>query len=243
MRRRGGASGQPVKGRRRSTVRPKARKAPTAHVSIADLQEQLDRRTRDLDEALEQQTATAEILSVISNSPTDTQPVFDAIVQSGLKLFPNATISVALRDGDIVKAAAIAEPDPARAEAWRRRFPNPLTREYMHGTAILDRQIVDIADVREALTEFAAGSRNFLASGYRAITIMPMMRGSEAIGALSVVRLAPGPLSDKQLTVLRTFAAQAVIAIENTRLLNELRQRTDDLSESLQQQTADEVIE
>ena len=238
MRRRGGASGQPVKGRRHSTVRPKARKAPTAHVSIANLQEQLDRRTRDLDEALEQQTATAEILSVISNSPTDTQPVFDAIVQSGLKLFPNATISIALRDGDIVKAAAIAEPDPARAEAWRRRFPNPLTREYMHGTAILDRQIVDIADVREALTEFAAGSRNFLASGYRAITIMPMMRGSEAIGALSVVRLAPGPLSDKQLTMLRTFAAQAVIAIENTRLLNELRLRTDDLSESLQQQTA-----
>ena len=94
MRRRGGASGQPVKGRRHSTVRPKARKAPTAHVSIADLQEQLDCRTRDLDEALEQQTATAEILSVISNSPSDTQPVFDAIVQSGLKLFPNGGLSV-----------------------------------------------------------------------------------------------------------------------------------------------------
>ena len=231
MRRRGRASGLPIKGRRRSTIRPKAHKAPTVNPSTSDLQDQLDRRTRERDEALEQQTATAEILSVISNSLTDTQPAFDAIVQSGLKLFPNATISVAVRDGDMVKVAAIAESDPARAEAWRRRFPNPLTREYMHGTAILDRRIVDIADVRGVLGEFAAGSRNFLASGYLAITIMPMMRGSEAIGALSVVRLAPGPLSDKQLAVLRTFAAQAVIAIENARLLNELR-------ESLQQQTA-----
>ena len=189
-------------------------------------------------EALERQTATSEILSVISNSPTDTQPVFDAIVQSGLKLFSNAAISVALPDGDNIRAAAVAESDPARAEAWRRRFPTPLTREYMHGVALLDRRIVDIPDVANAPPEFAAGSRNFLASGYRAMTIMPMMRGEDAIGALSVVRIAPGPLSDKQLDVLKTFADQAVIAVENTRLLKELRQRTDDLSESLQQQTA-----
>jgi GAF domain-containing protein len=188
-------------------------------------------RTDDLTESLEQQTAIAEILSVIGNSLTETQPVFDAIVQSGLKLFQDAAISVALREGDMVKAAAIAEPDPARAEAWRRRFPNPLTREFMHGTAILDRRIVDIPDVERAPAEFTVGARNFLSSGYRAITIMPMIRGDEAIGALSVVRLAPGPLSDKQLTVLRTFANQAVIAIENVRLLSELR-------ESLQQQTA-----
>ena len=198
------------------------------NVRLFDAEQQ---RTRELSESLEQQTATTEVLNVISNSLTDTQPVFEAIVQSGLKLFPDAAISVVLRDGDMVKLAAVAEPDPARAEAWRRRFPNPLTREYMHGAAILDRRIVDVPEVRKAATEFAAGSRNFLASGYRAVTIMPVIRGSEAIGALSVVRLAPGPLSDKQLAVLRTFAAQAVIAIENTRLLSELR-------ESLQQQTA-----
>jgi signal transduction histidine kinase len=99
-----------------------------------------------------------------------------------------------------------------------------LTRDYMHGVAILDRRVVDVPDVQNAPAEWAAGSRNFLASGYRAITIMPMMRGAAAIGALSVVRLAPGPLSEKQHAVLKTFADQAVIAIENARLLNETKE-------------------
>jgi two-component system, NtrC family, sensor kinase len=218
--------------RHKTSTRRNAPKATRRRSSLATAKEtNVARLSHELNEAFDQQAATAEILSVISNSYTDTQPVFDAIVHSGLKLFPHAAIGVALRDGDMVKIAAIAEPDPDRAEAWRRRFPNPLTREYMHGTAILDRQIVDIEDVQNVRGEFAAGSRNFLASGYRAITIIPMVCGNDAIGALSVVRLRPGPLSDKQLAVLRTFAAQAVIAIENTRLLSELR-------ESLQQQTA-----
>src|SRR4029079_11047046 len=193
---------------------------------------ELRQRTDDLSEALEQQTATSEILQVISNSLNDTQPVFDAIVQSGLKLFPGALVSVALKYGEGINAAAVAAPDPARVEAWRRTISRtPLARNYMHGAALLDRRTVDIPDVADAPAEFVAGGQNFLTSGNRAITIMPMMRGDEAIGLLSVVRLVPGPLSDKQLAVLRTFANQAVIAIENTRLLSELR-------ESLQQQTA-----
>src|SRR5262245_2266655 len=192
---------------------------------------ELRQRTDDLTEALEQQTATAGILSVISNSLNDTQPVFDAIVESGLKLFPGATVVILLADGNKVDAAAIAAPDPAGIEALRRRLPIPLTREYMTSTAILDRKIVDVADVASPPPELAVGARNFLASGYRANTTMPMMRGDVAIGALTVARRAPGPLTDKQRAVLKTFADQAVIAIENTRLLNELR-------ESLQQQTA-----
>jgi signal transduction histidine kinase len=193
--------------------------------------DEVQARTRELSESLEQQTATSEILSVISNSLSDTQPVFDAIVESGLKLFPDAAVIVALADGDKVDAAAIAAPDPAGVEAIRRRVPIPLTREYMTSTAILDRRIVDVPDLENPPPELAAGARNFLASGNRAITIMPMMRGDAAIGALSVTRRAPGPLTDKQRAVLKTFADQAVIAIENTRLLNELRARTAELED------------
>ena len=218
----------------------KARKAPKgARIRTAVAEDTATARlARERDEALHQQAATAEILKLISASPTDTQPVFEAIVQSGLKLFPGAAIFIALPDGDKLRAAAFAEADPVRAKAWRRRWPVPITREYIHGVAFLDRKILDIPDGREAPPELAVGAKNFLASGYRAVTVMPMMRGRTAIGTLSVVRLAPGKLSDRQIAALKTYAAQAVIAIENTRLLNELRQRTDDLSESLEQQTA-----
>jgi GAF domain-containing protein len=199
---------------------------------------ELRHRTNDLTEALEQQTTTAEILGVISKSLSDTQPVFDAIVQSGVRLFSGAAVSIALVEDGMVKAAAVAERDPVRAELWRQRFPFPLTREYMHSVAILDRKMLDIPNVEEAPADMAVGRKNFLGSGYRAATFVPLMRGETAIGALSVVRVQTGPLSEKQLAALKTYASQAVIAIENTRLLNELRQRTNDLAESLERQTA-----
>ena len=233
---------------RRTAVRPLTQKetalleifADQAVIAIenARLFDEVQARTRELSESLEQQTATAGILSVISNSLSDTQPVFDAIVESGLKLFPGATITVALADGDKVDAAAVAAPDPAGVEAVRGRFPFPLTCEYMHSAAILDRRAVDIPDAENAPPELAAGARNFLATGYRAVTIMPMMRGEDGdrgteCGA-TYVRAA---FTDKQIEVVKTFADQAVIAIENTRLLNELRDAPT-TSESLQQQTA-----
>src|SRR5687767_15478652 len=175
MRRRDRTGGK-VKARRHKalSVRRRSSSPPDRETNVARL-------SRELSEAFEQQAATAEILNVISNSPTDTQPVFNAIVQSGLKLFPGALVSVSLRYGDAINAAAVAAPDPARVEAWWRTINSrtPLARDYMHGAALLDRRIVDIPDVADAPAEFEAGAKNFLTSGNRAITIMPMMRGDE----------------------------------------------------------------
>ena len=225
----------------RQEVRPFSRKQielVTNFAAQAVIAIENTRLLNELRESLDRQTATSEVLNVISNSLSDAQPVFDAIVQSGTRFFPGAAIFVAIPENGMIRAAAMAESDQAREKQWRQRFPFPLTREYLHGVAILDREMVDVPDVKNSPPALAVGAKNFLASGYRAVTIMPLMRGDAAIGALSVVRLVPGPLSDKQLSVLKNFAAQAMIAIENARLLNELRQRTDDLTESLEQQTA-----
>jgi signal transduction histidine kinase len=176
-------------------------------------------------ESLDQQTATSEILRVISSSPTDVQPVFEAIAQSGLHLFEDASVWVVLRDGDTIRAAAISERDAERIAKWRAAFPTPLTHDYLNASAILDTGIVDIDDVEQLPKPLKTGTANFAATGYRAITITPMMRGEEAIGAIGVARLKPGPLSSKQVALLKTFADQAVIAIENVRLFNEIQEK------------------
>jgi signal transduction histidine kinase len=198
--------------------------------SYSGLERKVDERTAELKETLDQQTATADILKVISSSTTDTQPVFEAIVQSGLKLFPDAAVVVTRPLDGQVHLAAIANVE--HIERWKMRFPFALSREYMHGVAILERRLVDVPDAR-ANTDptLAPGIANFLASGARAITVMPMVRGDAAIGAISVVRENPGSLSEKQIALLRTFADQAVIAIENVRLFNETK-------EALERQTA-----
>src|SRR5262249_42821192 len=126
---------------------------------------ELRQRTDDLTESLEQQTATSEILEVISNSPTDTQPAFDAIVRSGLNLFPDSVVAISLPDRDLVKLAAIAGADKAGVEALRGRYPMPLSHEFITGTAILDRHEIDLADAQEPPKKLAVGARNLLAGG------------------------------------------------------------------------------
>lgn len=185
---------------------------------------------QDLKEALDRQAATDKILQVIASSPLSSQPVFEAIVQTGSSLFPDATISLALPEGDEVRVAAISGADIQSVDNWRRRFPIPISREYMHAYAILESEVVDIPNVHEAPEKFAPGAQNFLASGYRAVTMMPLLHGETAVGVLSVVRFSAGRLSNEQFSILQTFAAQAVIAIENTRLVNEMRKTNDILT-------------
>jgi hypothetical protein len=146
MRRRDKARGKAVKKqRRKASSRGSPRRATRPRGPVISEETNVARLSRELSEASERQVATAEILNVISNSPTDTQPVFESIVQSGLRLFPGALVSIALRYGDTINAAAVAAPDPARVEAWRRTISRtPLARNYMHGAALLDRRIVDI---------------------------------------------------------------------------------------------------
>ncbi|MGE5128484.1 MAG: GAF domain-containing protein [Sphingomonadaceae bacterium] len=182
-------------------------------------------------EALEQQTVTAEILGVMSSSPTETQPVFEAIANSGQRLFEGANVWVVLREGDRLFAKAISERDPLRVAKYRASFPTPITRDYLNALAFLNRDIIDIEDVEMLPRPLNPGTANFAATGYRAVTIVPMMRGGDVIGTIGVARLNPGPLSARHVTLLKTFADQAVIAIENVRLFNETR-------EALEKQTA-----
>jgi GAF domain-containing protein len=207
-------------------------------INNARLFEAEQERTEELRESLDRQTASSDILRVISTSLTDTQPVFDAIVQAGHRLIPGSDLSIALVDGETVKLAAFASSDTELVSAWRTVFPHPLTREYFHGVAILDKRIVDVADVLEAPAEQDPGKKNFIASGYRANTCIPLMRGDRSIGAIAVPRMKPGPLNESQLDLLQTFADQAVIAIENARLFAAEQQSTRELRESLEYQTA-----
>src|SRR5262245_28513388 len=233
MQRRGG-SGQPVKGQRAS--RPKARKAPNASVSAADIQEQLNRRTRELDEALQQQTATSEVLSIIRRSPADAQPVFDAIVQSAARLCGAIFSSVFLYENDRIRIAATKNfTAEATSQIYERQQLKRADRSSTGGRAILDRAIVHVHDVLED-PEY---SREFaLAGGWRAVLGVPLLRDGQSVGAISVGKGEPTPFSEQQIQLLKTFADQAVIAIENVRLFEAEKARTRELSESLEQQTA-----
>src|SRR5262249_26535547 len=181
-------------------------------------------------EALERQTATGEILSVISRSPTDVRPVFEAICQSAVRLFSAYAGAIVRFDGQLMHLGAVVSPSAEADERYRLLFPRPPDPQLATGQAILGRTIVHISDIEH---EDTSGRNRTLGGGfgYRRLLVVPMVRDGIAVGALAVTGREPGWYSDRQIALLKTFADQAVIAIENVRLFTETK-------EALEQQTA-----
>jgi two-component system NtrC family sensor kinase len=198
---------------------------------------ELEARNRDLTTALDRQTATSEILRVISSSPTNVQPVFDAIAENARRLCAGVFSAVLRYDGELLHLEAHNMP-PEAAEAYRAVFPMGPSRGSAGGRAVLDCAVAHIPDV-EADPEWGGlvreGARRL---GYRSILAVPMLRDGQVVGTINVARRDPESFSGTQIDLLKTFADQAVIAIENVRLFKELEARNRDLTETLEQQTA-----
>ncbi|MGB9173778.1 MAG: GAF domain-containing protein, partial [Bradyrhizobium sp.] len=203
--------------------------------SYADLEDKVESRTSELSETLDQQTATAEVLSSISGSMTDTKPVFDAIVRNLLRLFGTRFAVVqTLHDGMIEMPAVQGDPG---FEKLIERYPRPLADDTVGGQAMLLKQTIQFFPVLgnpAAPTATQQFARDF---GFDSVIFTPMLLGDKVVGAIGAARHDPVGFDEKQIELITNFAKQAVIAIENARLLRELHARTDDLSEALQQQT------
>jgi signal transduction histidine kinase len=183
-------------------------------------------------EALERQTATAEILRVISGSPTDVQPVFDAIVRAAVTLCDGRLSTVLRFDGEFLDLAAHYNLPAEGLEAYRRVYPGRVDRGTVAGCAILDRTVINVADSQDETTVPPHSRAMAAAAGFRGILAVPMLREGEPIGILNVGRAEPGQFSQAHVDLLKTFADQAVIAIENVRLFNETKEALDQLKAS-----------
>jgi two-component system, NtrC family, sensor kinase len=233
-RKKGGKAGkaQRHKTLRRSNASKTRRRGSTRSDKDANLAQVI----RERDEALEQQRATSEVLSVISSSVADAQPVFEIIARSAARLCDARLCHVFSFDGELIHFAATHGYQGKAIEALRRVYPIPPGRESAAARAILSHTTEQIPDIQDD-PDYAHGGTAKIVD-FRSIVAVPMMKAGKPMGAIALARPQTGYFPERQLELLRSFADQAVIAIENVRLFDEVQKRTAELRESLQQQTA-----
>jgi two-component system NtrC family sensor kinase len=233
--------GKPAEKRRatRSTTKPRRASKPK-HAngpSAVNRESRVAKLTRELREVLERQTATADILQIIASSPSDVQPVFDALADRAMRLLDCWSVIVTRFDGEYFQfgAARGALPDTEQFVRQRYQFMRP-DRASLLGRCLLERTVVSSAD---ALAEPDPQLRDYARKrGLRAVLIVPLLRDDKVEGALVLTRAEPGLFAPREIELVQTFADQAVIAIQNARLFGEVHARTKDLTEALQMQTA-----
>jgi signal transduction histidine kinase len=200
--------------------------------SYVDLENKVEQRTAELSESLKQQTAISEILRVISNSPDDVQPVLDSVAEHAARICKAQVVDIILLEGDVLRSGAVF------GELGRDIGEVPLDRSTVMGRAICDMEPIQLEDQQAAGDDFARGREFARRFGHRTILAVPLMREDRAMGCILIRRTEVRPFEQKDVALLTTFADQAAIAIENVRLFEAEQQRTRELSESLEQQTA-----